>query len=512
VKDFQKIDWNIYNNPPFYQRWLCRDDTLKLASFGDKWLAEVDDQILSLKDQWDIDKGKGHVLDRIGKLLSEKRNGDTDDRYSVRLKLRIILNTNDGSVSSIIKAIKFFYSSEIVHIVPDYPAGLIIEHDGEGEPGLNFNKLLAEIVPAGVSFSTKELVYFLDELCSHDTLETRVRQRHEVTESMAGQIYHNGRILRDGKTVLPTELKTAFHSGAHYHNGITKHNSQYEDESTSYIRLPLTRESGYRDPLALGYGLAMRDFQLSRLFHNGTITRDAVINGSPIARHNGRSPRSISDTVSLFTLGQPAIERFLSSENALVPITAYSSDRFRKPNYHDGKNNHNAMLFHSGRLIDLLSCFQTLSLKDTASGSMRHNGILRRNGSANHSGTGKTFACEKQSINVGFHENESMPVSESHVLSLENNAIELVSRCYKRNNTYKHNGTTLRTSLLSDRLATRMKLAPLRDTVKGRPRHNNSITHNGVESHSFTGIQPVYETLDIGFRYHRFHYERFCAY
>jgi hypothetical protein len=82
----------------------------------------------------------------------------------VRLKLRVILNTNDGSVSSIINAVKFMYASEIVHVVLDYPAGLILEHDGEGAPGINFNKLLAEIVPAGVSSSTKELFYFTEEL------------------------------------------------------------------------------------------------------------------------------------------------------------------------------------------------------------------------------------------------------------------------------------------------------------------------------------------------------------
>ena len=155
MKDFQKIDWKQYNRPPYYQQWLCRDDTLKLAAFGDAGLAEVDDQVLKLKDQWDLDNVKGHFLDRIGKLLNESRNGNADDRYRILLKLRRILNTNDGSIPAIIKAIKFIYSSEVVHIVPDFPAGLIVEHDGEGTPGLNFNKILAGIIPAGVSFSTK---------------------------------------------------------------------------------------------------------------------------------------------------------------------------------------------------------------------------------------------------------------------------------------------------------------------------------------------------------------------
>ncbi|MDR1072598.1 MAG: DUF2612 domain-containing protein [Treponema sp.] len=123
-----------------------------------------------------MENAKGHFLDRIGKLLNERRNGGADERYRTSLKLRTLLNANDGSIPSIIKAIKFFYSSEIVHIAPDYPAGLIIEHDGEGTPGLSFNRLLAEIIPAGVSFSTKELFHFIDAAAARDELEAAARR------------------------------------------------------------------------------------------------------------------------------------------------------------------------------------------------------------------------------------------------------------------------------------------------------------------------------------------------
>jgi hypothetical protein len=191
MKDFQKIDWKLYNKPPFYQQWLCRDDTLKLATFGDKGLSDLDDQILALKDQWDLENVKGHFLDRIGKLLNEKRNGNTDDYYRIMLKLRRLLNTNDGSIPSIIKAIKFIYSSEVVHIVPDYPAGLIIEHEGEGTLGLNFNKLLAEIIAAGVSFSTKELFYFLDT--------AKVSESHKIKPVRRDIDVYPGGLRYDGR-------------------------------------------------------------------------------------------------------------------------------------------------------------------------------------------------------------------------------------------------------------------------------------------------------------------------
>jgi hypothetical protein len=101
VKDFQKIDWKTYNRPPFYQQWLCRDDTQKLASFGDRGLDELDGQILALKDEWDLDNVTGHFLDRIGKLLDEKRNGNTDGHYRILLKLRRLLNRHRAISSAI---------------------------------------------------------------------------------------------------------------------------------------------------------------------------------------------------------------------------------------------------------------------------------------------------------------------------------------------------------------------------------------------------------------------------
>jgi hypothetical protein len=224
MKDFEKIDWKPYNQPPFYQQWLCRDDTLKLATFGDRGLTEVDDQILSLKDQWDLYTVTGSFLDRIGKLLGEPRNGSTDDRYRLFLKLRLLLNTNDGSIPSIIKAIKFIYSSEVVHIVPNYPAGLTVEHDGEGTPGLNFNRLLTEIIPAGVSYLTKEIFIFEDTLSVSEDLEITVHKT--LSDNFKNGLKYNGRGKYDGHTLNPSE-------------------------DDSYVLVPFKYGSGARDVMTL---------------------------------------------------------------------------------------------------------------------------------------------------------------------------------------------------------------------------------------------------------------------
>jgi hypothetical protein len=454
VKDFELINWQQYNKPPYWPQWLCKGDPLSLVSFGDSSLADIDRQIQKLKDIWDIDNLQGLQLDRVGKLLGVTRAGNTDEYYRINLKLRVLLNSSTGTVNSIIKVIKFIYSSEIVHIVPDYPAGIIIEHDGEGTPGLNFNRILAEIVPAGVSFYTKELFDFFEELESTDN---QLIQLHydNPKEEFEGRIYHNRRILRDGHTILPTELKRSFHNGTQYHNGFIRYNGRYETEATSYIRFPLIRESGYRDSLALLYELGIRDFQISQLFHNGTITYQGY------AKHNGRSTHSMSDTISVFAFNQLAIDNFHAGESSQVNITVYDSDRFRKPYFHDGRQRHNSVMFHSGWALDFLALVQNLLFQDTAAGSTYHNGILRHNGSEKHTGLGNTYAYEKQSLNMGFQFNENIPVIEDYVLRIENNTTEF--------------------SLLSEKMAMQIELSPFEET------------------------QSVYDSFALGIRYHHFH-------
>jgi hypothetical protein len=196
MKDFQKTDWKLYNRPPFWQQWLVRNDTLRLAAFGDKGLAEIDDQILALKDQWDLDHAQGHFLDRAGKLLAEPRNGNSDEFYRQLLKLRTMLNTTNGTISDVIKVIKFLYGSEIVHIVPNYPAGLTILHEGEG-PNVNFNAIIRQVVGAGIDYSTKELFYFTEELPSSETV-SKMKLAMSMTDYMA-YVFRDRTYRRNGQ-------------------------------------------------------------------------------------------------------------------------------------------------------------------------------------------------------------------------------------------------------------------------------------------------------------------------
>jgi hypothetical protein len=332
MRDFQKIDWKEYNRPPFYQQWLCRDDTLKLATFGDRGLADVDDQILALKDQWNLDDVKGHFLDRIGKLLSEARNGNTDEYYRILLKLRRLLNTNNGSISSIIKAIKFIYSSEVVHIVPDYPAGLIIEHDGEGTPGLNFNKLLAEIIPAGVSFSTKEIFIFTDKFAVTDDLE--IIMFRKMSDSFKNGLKYNGRGKYDGHTLNPTEVVKQKYNGSYKYDGTIQYTGKQVLPAESYVIVPFKYRSGIRDVLTVNIPQNYVDHARSRTKYNGA----AKYNGEK--NYSGFGENSFYDLLTAKSF-QNVEDNEVTAETLAVQVNKTLDEHFTTHNRYDGYSRYN---------------------------------------------------------------------------------------------------------------------------------------------------------------------------
>jgi len=161
--NFDPINWKAYNKPPYLPQWLSIGDTKKLVSFADEKYIEIEKMLYDLSNQWDLEKAKARLLDRIGKIVDELRDGNEDKLYRLLVKLRILLNTTNGTVNDIIKVIKFLYSSEVVKITPNYPAALTILHDGEQEY-IDFNRILVQVIGAGIGYETRELFIFRERM------------------------------------------------------------------------------------------------------------------------------------------------------------------------------------------------------------------------------------------------------------------------------------------------------------------------------------------------------------
>jgi hypothetical protein len=449
VKDFQKIDWKIFNRPPYYQQWLVRGDTLKLATFGDRGLGEVDDQTLGLKDQWDIDQAKGHFLDRIGKLLDERRNGNPDEYYRILLKLRTILNTNDGSIPDIIKAVKFFYSSEIVHIVPDYPAGLIIEHDGEGTPGLNFNKLLAEIVPAGVSFFTKELFYFVEELPSSEKT-SKIKAVTSMIDYM-GYVFHNGVYRRNGQ-----------------------------------IR---RRYNGAKDALAMKLLYSLGDQLFGRAMRNGLFRRDGTLTRNGFVN-------DVATELWSFAGRMNYAEQAQSAEQTAMSLSYRMSEGIEQGLRRNGQFRRNGETQHKTQyILDHINLKMGLHIQEAHRGLAFHNGLYRRDGTIRH-GSLDASITEKNAIRVkhNFQDIENAR-EETSFIAMKHFASEGLQREIRRNGLTRRNGRYNRAQNVVDVQKINVHAEPFTDTLgncsetftiryrkhyyhNGRFRRNGTIKHD----------------------------------
>jgi hypothetical protein len=269
MKDFNKIDWHTFNRPPFFPQWLCRGETEGLASFGDVGLAKIDDAILAQKDKWDLATVTGEQLDRIGKLLDVERNGEGDDYYRLLLKLKILINTNTASVNDIIKVIKFYYSSEIVEIRPNYPAGITILHDGD-RPPIDFNRIMAQVVGAGIGYDTRELFAFKDNVNISDHFVLGNIDVKRFFDSFNQAIRFNGRVKHDGRTVNPTEILGIPADGTYKFDGSETHKPRLVYGRTP-VRIPIKPRRGIADRFSMSTGFDFSDILTTRLRHQGTI-------------------------------------------------------------------------------------------------------------------------------------------------------------------------------------------------------------------------------------------------
>jgi hypothetical protein len=360
MKDFAPVDWKEYNQPPFFPQWLSQDETLALALYDDPLLKDIDDQIMCIKDQYDLDTVKGILLDRIGKILGEPRHGNPDEMYRVLLRLRILLNTTNGTVNDVIKVIKFIYSSEEVHITPNYPAGISILHDGEGTQGLDFNRIISQVVGAGIAYDTKELFDFTE---NEDMDEAhRVKVKRKDLEYFGNPIKYNGAIKYDGHTLNPMIRAKGTYNGAFTHNGDLRYNGTGRLARPYDIKPPFKYNSGIVDILGVTY----RAGDVSDTF-------------------------PASDSIHLIRYNLAFSDAFTISEISQITAVRLEADEIKKPQTYNGRYKYNGKLLFSPWIEDqnkMAASTEAVSDSETMSEDFfvgrrthhRFNGAYKHNG------------------------------------------------------------------------------------------------------------------------------------
>jgi hypothetical protein len=271
---FKPVDWDEYNRPPFLPEWMRRGETLDLANFDDGVKADTNRVINAMAEQHDLEKAKGILLDRAGKLLNQPRKGQDDERYRSWLRLKAMINNSTGTVNEIIDIIEFVYQAANINLEPDYPAGLKIRHDGEDSFDSELNKRIAAALPAGISYTVTEIFSFIDELTmSDDLMITAIKQDQDVYPAglrLDGRInldhgrllYLNGKDALNGAWTLdlaapapgtvrdmvyiPSNLDGTWPLGDQ-----RKLSGNFELYAPEAIDVPATLNSGQRDELSM---------------------------------------------------------------------------------------------------------------------------------------------------------------------------------------------------------------------------------------------------------------------
>ena len=72
----------------------------------------------------------GDVLDLLGALVDEGRNGRDDTAYRIRIKAKILLIKSSGTVPQILALLEALQPTQLKKLVPYYPATFVVDIDG----------------------------------------------------------------------------------------------------------------------------------------------------------------------------------------------------------------------------------------------------------------------------------------------------------------------------------------------------------------------------------------------
>src|SRR5579862_9413233 len=93
-----------------------------------KQIQEIEDMLFSILGET-IDLSVGAQLDVLGRIVGEKRLGDGDANYRLRIKARILLNVSSGAPEELLAIFRLLTSDvqgAAVQIEEQYPAALVV--------------------------------------------------------------------------------------------------------------------------------------------------------------------------------------------------------------------------------------------------------------------------------------------------------------------------------------------------------------------------------------------------
>lgn len=136
---------------------VLKDSSNRLLSFTDSFLEEsnnIENICHDLLNDRNIDSAIGVQLDHIGYLVGEYRESRTDEDFRKAIKLRISINTSQGTINDIYSVINLLYGESVETTVIRTGKCLLSIFIGIEEPSENLIPLLEQTIPVGVKIDT----------------------------------------------------------------------------------------------------------------------------------------------------------------------------------------------------------------------------------------------------------------------------------------------------------------------------------------------------------------------
>ncbi len=111
---------------------------------------ELENLCQDLYDDRNLDSAVGVQLEQIGRLIGEVRNGRDDETYRQAIKLRIAINTSEGTVQDIINVLNLLYGDDVDVIIVRTGKALLSIYIGIDEPTEDLVPILQQTIPTGV--------------------------------------------------------------------------------------------------------------------------------------------------------------------------------------------------------------------------------------------------------------------------------------------------------------------------------------------------------------------------
>lgn len=128
MSEFVKIDTHVSATLALLPEQFRGDPTIN--ALLEAWCTEiqaVEDAAFQIIDVLHVDLATGDLLDKIGQIVGESREGRGDDLFKVFVKVRILINKSSGTIDELLTIFKLLEPTAAGRITEYAPASFLLD-------------------------------------------------------------------------------------------------------------------------------------------------------------------------------------------------------------------------------------------------------------------------------------------------------------------------------------------------------------------------------------------------